>query len=399
MESAPEELEGVVIPLLGRALTPDEAAVAATTPIHSLPLSRTLLIAFAEMGCRTVADLIRAARSAGSFGPVRGRRIRQAILSAFGGEFSPAMLRDVHMTALPARIDELLARLDERRRTIIGRKYGLWDGRRYDHYQIAATVSLDYRSAHYEISAAHGELRGLLRVRSEDFQTALRSLYRQLLAAKQGMAGVHEWEDPSSVLYEGQAEACLGFAFLCRVGNVVPERLVAMGLDGVCYDSPLTNRRHDEAVDAMKTALVNAERPISFKQMRGWLRRIETSEEFLRRCVAVSRELGFMRSGMIGLRSSAYFGAHSLRETARAALSSLREPAHFERIAQEIERLYPERAPVNPQSVYHALVIHKNEFVLARHGGVYGLSEWPVRAMNSLKDFLSDFLRQKGGRA
>jgi hypothetical protein len=305
----------------------------------------------------------------------------------------------VHLAALPARIDELLARLDERRRTIIRRKYGLWDGHRYDHYQIAAAVSLDYRSAYFDISAAHGELRGLLRVRSEDFQTALRFLYRQLLATKQGMAGVHEWEDPGSDLYEGQAEACLGFAFLCRVGKVVPERLVAMGLNGVCYDSLLTNRRYDEAVDAMKTVLVNAERPISFKRMRGWLRRIENSEEFLLRCVAVSRELGFMSPGLIGLRSSSYFDAHGLREMACAALSSLREPAHFERVAREIERLYPERAPVNRQSVHHALAIHKDKFVLARHGGVYGLSEWAVRAVDSLKDFLSDFLHQNGGRA
>lgn len=399
MESAPEEIEGVVIPLLGRALTAAEAALATTTPVHSLPLSRTLLIAFAERGYKTVADLIRAASSAGSFGPVRGRRIRQAILGALVGEFSPAGLGDAALAELPVRIDGLLARLDEPRRTIIRRKYGLWDGHRLDHYQIPAAVSLDYRSSAREISAAHGELRSLLRVRSEEFQTALRSLYRRLLAAKQGMAGVHEWEDPGSALYEGQAAACLGFALLCRVGSVVPERLVAVGLSGVCYDGPLTNRRHDEVVDAMKTALVNAERPVSFEQMRGWLRRIETSEEFLRRCVAVSRELGFMKSGMIGLRSSSYFDAHSLREMARTALSSLREPAHFERIVREIERLYPERVPVNPQSVYHALVIHKDEFVLAKHGGIYGLSEWPVRAVDNLKDFLSDFLRQKGGRA
>ena len=33
------------------------------------------------------------------------------------------------------------------------------------------------------------------------------------------MAGVHEWEDQGSALYENQIEACLGFAFLCRVGE------------------------------------------------------------------------------------------------------------------------------------------------------------------------------------
>lgn len=384
--------------LLGRPLTPAEAARLADTPLHALPLSRTLLLSFTEAGYRTAADLYKVCGS-NSFGPIRGRRIRRVFQDLLVGEFSLAIFGETPLAELRSRIEALLGILDARRQTLIRRKYGLWDGRRHDHYQLASVISADYRSAQAELAGAHSDLRTLLRPRTDEFQSAVRTLYRALLAAKQGMAGVHEWEDPGSALYAGQVEPSLAFAFLCRVGSVVPERLVAMGLHGVCYDGPLTARRHDEVVDAMKTALVNHDRPVSFEQMRGWLRRIEPSEAFLRRCVAVSHEFGFMRSGMIGLRSAAYFDAHSLRDMARAALVALKEPAHFEEIARTIERLYPERAPVNAHSVYHTLVVHKTSFALAKHGGIYGLSEWPERAVGSLKGFLQDFIRRNGGRA
>lgn len=402
MNSGYQDIEGVSIPLLGRALTPCELALAASTPIFSLPLSRAVLIALADEGCKNIADVLKACRSGGSFGPIRGRNIRRAILNviaANGPMPEKTPLKGVSAAALPSFISGLLGRLNQRSRTIICRIYGLWDGRRVGRLRVAAEVSLDYRSIQTELYAAHGDLHSLLRIKTEDFRDAMRSLYRELLATRQGMAGIAEWQDPGSLLYKGQSEACLAFAFLCRLSKVAPERLVAMGLDGVCYDSLQTNSRHDEVVDAMKTALINAERPVAFTQMRGWLSRIERSEEFLRRCVEVSRELGFMSSGRVGLRSSAYFDAHSLHGMACAALTSLREPAHYEKIAHEIERLYPERAPLKPESVLHALVTHKEDFALAKHGGVYGLSEWPTRAVNSLKDFLFDFLREKGGTA
>jgi len=392
-------MTGVAVPLLGRALTSEEAARAATKLISSLPLSRTLLNALAEKGYKSVADLIKGCWSGGSLGPLRSRKIRNVILDALMDKPAPRSLADVTAADLPARIEEALGRLDERQRTLVRLKHGLWDGDKLDNYRLAQAVSLDYRTAQLELFAAHGDLRSLLQAKSDGFHVALRSIYSQLLAVKQGMAGVHEWEDPASPLYVGQAQACHGFAFLCRLAKVSPERLMTLGLDGVCYDRPLTNSRRNEVVHAMKTALINAERPVSFARMRGWLSRIEPSEEFLRRCVEVSRELGFMKSGMIGLKASDYFEAHSLRAMARAALSSLREPAHYEKIAREIERLYPKRAPIKPESVLHALVTHKDEFALAKHGGVYGLSEWPTRAVDSLKDFLSDFLRQKGGTA
>lgn len=384
--------------LLGRPLTPEEAARLAETPLHSLPLSRTLLLSFAEAGYRTAADLYKVCGS-NSFGPIRGRRIRRALQDLLGGEFSLAALGGVPLPELRSHIDSLLVRLNERRRTLVRCKYGLWDGRRHDHYQLASAIAADYRTAQSELAGAHSDLRTLLSPRSDEYHAAIRTLYRALLASKEGMAGVHEWEDPSSALYQGQFEPCLAFAFLCRLGNITPERLVAMGLHGVCYDGPSTARRHDEVVDAMKTALVNHDRPVSFDEMRGWLKRIESSDTFLRRCIAVSRDFGFMRSGMIGLRSSVHFDMRNLRDMARAALTSLREPAHFEEIAREIERLYPERIPVNPTSVQHALVVNKDAFVLAKHGGIYGLSEWPERAVSSLKDFLVDFMRQQDGRA
>lgn len=400
MDLIPEpQSEGIVIPLLGRALTSEEAALAASKPISSLPLSRTLLTALAEGGCKTVADLIKMCWSGGSFGPIRSRKIRNSILAVLESKAAANGLGDVCPAALAGRIEEALARLREPRRTIIRLKYGLWDGHCRDIDAIAQAVSLDDGQVRMELFEAHAELRALFRAKSDGFRDMLRSLYRQLLAARQGMAVIREWEDPTSLLYKGQEKECQGFAFLCRLGKVVPDRLVTMGLNGICYDGLQTQSRHDKVVDAMKTALVNAERPVSVTQMLGWLSRIERSQDFLRRCVEVSREMGFMKSGMIGLKANPYFDAHSLRAMARAALVSFGKPAHFHRIAREIERLYPDRAPIKIESVYHELAANKDDFALAKHGGVYGLAEWPARAVDNLKDFLSDFLREKGGNA
>ena len=64
-----------------------------------------------------------------------------------------------------------------------------------------------------------------------------------------------------------------------------------------------------------------------------------------------------------------------------------------------MDELYPHRAPINPVSLHTMLAIHKDEFVLARHGGIFGLPEWEERAVTSLKDFLIEFLREKDGKA
>jgi hypothetical protein len=384
--------------LLGRPLTAEEAARLRATPAQALRLSKTVLRAFAERGWQTALEVHQGC-GLRAYGPIRGRFIRRAIQDVLFGEIAPESLGTAAPAEVRPRIEALLGRLEPRRQVLVRLKHGLWDGRRHDHHQLAAATSADFRTVHAELTAAHTDLKGLLRPRTDVFRDAVRSMYRTLLVAKQGMAGVHEWGDPASPLYEGQADAALGFAFLCRLGGLIPERLVALGLHGVCYDGPMTARRHDEAADAIKTALVNQDRPVSFDELRAWLKRIETSESFLRRCIAVSRDFGFMRSGMVGLRSAPYFDAHSVHEMAHAALTALRQPTHYDEIARTIDRLFPDRAPVNVQTVYHVLVVRKDSFVLARHGGIYGLAEWPERAVGSLKDFLSDYIRNHGGQA
>lgn len=388
--------------LLGRALSSDEALLAAAKPIESLLLPLSVIKFLREKRFITLRDLATAPLSAVALGPIRLRRVRLALLAALAGEYSLDRLQNCSLAELPEHVRDLLERIEERRRMLLERRNGLWDGRKLTLSPVAKAVGIALPTAERELDAAVADVWKLLRPESDAFRRAMRALYLRVLAGKQGMAGVHEWEDQGSALYEGQIEACLAFAFLCHVGQVQPEQLVSMGLDGACYESVTAKYRHDQAVETMKLALLNVGRPIPPEEMRARLKkenRIEYSPEFLKRCVEVSRELGFEKSGMIGLKSWPYFDAHSLHDMACAALTAVGKAAHYDRIGSEIERLYPWRAPVNRLSLQHILHVRKDQFMLARHGGVFGLVEWRLRAAASLKDFLVDFLRENGGRA
>ena len=387
--------------VLGRTLTPDEATLAFSKTIDALPLARSLVESLSKKGFRTIVDLAAAPQTAVNMSEVRLRRVRRALLAALLGENHLARLANASLADLPDSLRNLLAHVEDRRRVLLERESGLWDGHKHEPTRAARDLGVSYATAQRERANGHADVRQLLGADSDQFRAAMRALYLRILAGKQGMAGVHEWEDQGSALYENQIEACLGFAFLCRVSAVKPELLVTVGLDGACYDGTGTKRRHDQAVDAMKIALLNAGRPVPFEEMRRRLaakNRIEVSPEFLKRCVEVSRELGFEHSGMIGLRSWPYFDAHNLHDMACAALAAIGETAGYERIAQVIERLYPWRAPVNRASLHQILMVHKDKFVLMRHGGIFGLPEWHVRAAGSLKNFVVDFLRENGGR-
>lgn len=388
--------------VLVQPLTETQAALASSKPLESLNLPRTVIKSLREKGFSTLQDLATAPLNVVALSPIRLRRVRFALLSALAGEYSLDRLQNCSLAELPQHVRDLLGRVEERRRSLVERRNGLWDGRKLTLSPAAKAAGIALPTAERELYAAIADMRKLLRPDSDDFRGAMRALYLRVLAGKQGMAGVHEWEDQGSALYEGQIEACLAFAFLCHVGQVQPEQLVSIGLDGACYESVTAKSRHDQVVETMKLALLNIGRPIPPEEMRDWLKnenRIEVSPEYLKRCVEVSRELGFEKSGMIGLKSWPYFDAHSLHDMACAALTVVGKAIHYDRIGGEIERLYPWRAPVNRLSLQHILHIHKDQFMLARHGGVFGLVEWRLRAAANLKDFLVDFLRENGGRA
>jgi hypothetical protein len=388
--------------VLDHPLTETQAALASSKPLKSLRLPLNVIRSLREKGFSTLHDLATAPLSAAALSPIRLRRVRLALLAAMAGEYPLDRLQSCSLAELPEHVRDLLGRIEERRRSLLERRNGLWDGRKLALSPAAKAAGIAPPMAERELDAAIADVRKLLRPDSDAFRAAMRALYLRVLAGKQGMAGVHEWEDQGSALYEGQIEACLAFAFLCHVGQVQPEQLVSIGLDGACYDSVTVKYRHDQAVEVMKTALLNIGRPIPPEEMRDWLKnenRIEVSPEYLKRCVEVSRELGFEKSGMIGLKSWPYFDAHSLHDMACAALTAVGKAVHYDRIGSEIERLYPWRAPVNRLSLQHILHIHKDQFMLARHGGVFGLAEWHLNAAASLKDFLVDFLRENGGRA
>lgn len=388
--------------ILRRPLSDAEAAFAAAKPLDDLPLQRLFLKALAAKGLRTVGDLAAAPLASLVLGPFQIRRARQALLLAIAGDDALGRLAEASLAQLPERVCELVGRLEDRRRAVIEKAHGLWDGHPLERTRISRTLDIANRTVDSDIERGTADLRRLLKPESEEFKHALRSIYLKLLAARQGMAGIHEWKDTASVLCRGQESAGLAFAFLCRISEVKPEFLVTIGPNDVCYESATVKYRHDEIMDATKAALLNLGRPMPLDELGAWLRkkkRIETTPAFLRRCFELSRELGLEQSGAVGLRSWSYFDAHSLHSMAHAALVAIGKPAHHEKIAAKVAELYPHRAPINPVSVHTMLAIHKEEFVLARHGGIFGLPEWGERAVTSLKDFLVEFLRERDGRA
>jgi hypothetical protein len=388
--------------ILGRSLSDAEAAIAAVTPLDDLPLQRLLLKALSAKGLRTVSDLAAAPLESLVLGPFQIRRVKQALLLSIAGDDAPARLEEGGLAQLPERVCEVLGRLEDRRRAVIETAHGLWDGHPMERTRISKTLGLANRTVQSDIERGTADLRRLLKPESEEYKRALRSIYLKLLAARQGMAGIHEWKDTTSVLCSGQESAGLAFAFLCRISEVKPEFLVTIGLDDVCYESATIKFRHDQVIDVTKATLLNLGRPMPLDELGAWLRKkkgIETTPGFLRRCFELSRELGLEKSGAVGLRSWSYFDADSLHAMAHAALAAIGKPAHHEKIAAKVDELYPHRAPINPVSLHTMLAIHKEEFVLARHGGIFGLPDWEERAVTSLKDFLVEFLREKDGRA
>jgi hypothetical protein len=388
--------------ILGRPLSDAEAVIAATKPLDDLPIPRLLIKSLTEKGLRVVGDLSAAPLQTLALGPVQLRRVRQALLLALAGDNASVRLEAASLAELPERVCELMGHLDERRRAAIEKAYGLWDGYPVQRLQISKTLGLAYPTVRNDIERGTADLRRLLKPESEEFKRALRAIYLKLLAAQQGMAGFQEWQDPASTLYRDQETACAAFAFLCRVTGTKPELLVTLGVDRVCYDGMPSKYRHDQIVDAAKTALLNIERPMPLDELARLLQNqdhIAASPQFLRRCLELSRELGLETSGAAGLRSWSYFDAHSLHGMAHAALAAIGKPAHHDDIARIVDALYPHRAPVNRTSLYTMLTIHKEEFILARHGGVFGLPEWHIEGVSNLKDFLTDFLRLRGGKA
>lgn len=363
---------------------------------------RLLLKALASKGLGTVGDLAAAPLESLVLGPFQIRRVKQALLLSIAGDDASARLAEADLARLPERVRDLLGRLEDRRCAVIEKAHGLWDWHPLERARISKMLELSNRTVKSDIARGTADLRRLLKPESEEFKRALRSIYLKLLAARQGMAGIHEWKDRTSVLCGGQEFAGLAFAFLCRVAEVKPEFLVTIGLDDVCYESAAIKFRRDQIIDVTKTALLNLGRPLPLGELGALLRkknRIETTPDFLRRCFELSRELGLEKSGSVGLRSWSYFDADSLHAMAHAALAAIGRPAHHEKIAAKVDELYPQRAPINPASLRTVLAVHKEEFVLARHGGIFGLPEWGERAATNLKDFLVEFLRAKDGRA
>lgn len=390
----------------GRPLTEDEAQVAARTPLAALHLPYRLAAALERRGFTDLHRLATATLtqfgSVDYFGPASYRAAVRKLEAILASVYPLAEMERGGLDAFVVRVRGILESFDERKRYILEKTSGLWDGRLVKQAELAPRLGISIARVQQLRGRAFDIIRDDLRAGSPEFEKALRSIYARILSAKHGMAGVHEWEHPTSPLYEGQEEACLAFAFLCRASGLQPERLVTVGLDGACYESAAVKYRRDKVVGAAKEMLLNAGRPLPIEHVRRVLAQengLATDDGFLRRCVQISRELGIERSGAVGLRRWGFFDADDLRGMAHTALAALGRISSTDDVARKVEELYPWRAPVNRTSLYHALERHKEDFVLARHPGRFALKEWGVAELGRLKDFLADFIRRRGGSA
>jgi hypothetical protein len=303
--------------------------------------------------------------------------------------------------SLTAIVEQIVNSLPERPRIALEKTLGLWEGTRVTLVAVAEQLGVGAARAQQLRESAFAHLCRDLCVGSPELERALRSVFLRLLHGKQGMARATDWDEPRSSFYSDQTRACLAFAIVCRACRVKPDRLVTIGLDGVCYDSVTTKFNREQAIDGAKAVLLDVGRPMRLEDLHRRISRehkLDIPAEFLRRSIELSREVGIERAGAVGLRQWDYFDAHTFPQMARASLAAIGRAATSAEIARKAEELYPWRAPITPRRMCHAMVSHKTEFVSVRRV-LFALSEWEVRRPPILKEVVAASVKARGGRA
>jgi hypothetical protein len=390
---------------LGRPLTEEEITVAAETPALSVGLLLARPEELGRSGIQSLRDLALAPPSYLTvvlrYDPADLPELRRTLEAKLDRLRRLVEIKRGGADYLASSVEQIVNNMPPRRRTVVEMTLGLWEGPRAKLAAAAEKLGVSISRAQQLRESALVRLSWQLGVASPAFECTLRSVFIELLQAKAGMARVDDWDEPASSFYTGQKRACLAFALVCRACQVEPRRLATIGQDGVCYDSLRTKFQREQAMNAVKSVLVDVGRPLPFEELRGRVLRchgVDAAADFLRRSIELSQDVGLERGGAVGLRQWDYFDAHTLWRMAHVGLTALGRPATSVEIARKVEELYAWRAPVTAVNVCHAMVSHKEDFVTARRH-LFALKEWGLPRPPMLKDLLAGYVRTKGGRA
>lgn len=287
-----------------------------------------------------------------------------------------------------------LSRLKPRRRSMIERLNGLWDGRIRTPSQLAAELGTSRANCGLIRDRAYARLARDLDSSSPRFKRELRAAFIHLLGQVGGMAHQKEWDDQGSLLFKNNREDYLAFSFLCRISNTDLNTLGVVSKKGVCFDSFRTKSRYDRTISAVLKSLAAAGRPIPLDALA---LDANVDDYFLRRCLQLSTQCGLDESKMASRRNWPFFGLKNHAELAHRAFLELERAATVSEILGTIELVLPGREPCR-KSLINAMGRHPELFMRVGFR-LYGLRTWGLEVVPEHADFLATELFRRGGKA
>lgn len=302
-----------------------------------------------------------------------------------------------------AFVEEILAGLPERERTVIADRYGLWDG-------IAETLQdIGDKLGVTRERIRQVEEKGLARLRRvHGHRTVVefvrRSMRTYLEPRTESKGGVITEDEAVEVLardckVEEAALAVLLLQDICCPGKVIFGHALTEAEPGVyCFDRAIA-AAYTKLLSIVEAVLRHHQKPIPGAKLYSKLATsvgtgLEPPDEALiGRMLSVSPAVVELKDGTVALSSWTEFRRRDARSVAEAALRLLGRPAHFREIAEKAGELRGDAAEVNGRTIHNALIRSPDKFVWVR-SGTYGLAAWGLRKPPFIKDRLVELLSE-----
>jgi hypothetical protein len=379
--------------------------------VDLLDLSVRATNALRQAGIRSIRQLLRYPKAellrGGNFGRTSLVEVERKVFDYLAGRWQPASPDAASGCALSSKLAAggtkafvawLLSKLKDREASVIGDRYGLWDG-------VCETLE--------DVGGKYGVTRE--RIRQIEAQALGRLCRAYTVAAGRYFSA--KLEGPLAALLRANLgllsrEEVVG-AFADDCGHEEARLAITLLNDAFPEQSPLTrqliqleedvycgNRR---ATVAYRTVLETATRIL--QERGGPLGQQVLSEsivkqtggepaqagEMLSRILEVSPSVVRLKDSSVALSRWSAFRRRTGASLAEAALLALKRPAHFREIADKIAALYPEVGQINQRYIHGQLVMRQDVFVWVK-SGTYGLKIWGLQRPPWIKDKLRELL-------
>ncbi|MDE2491101.1 MAG: hypothetical protein KGM24_09645 [Elusimicrobia bacterium] len=275
-----------------------EIEAAQAVPIEAFGLPRALTFACVDYGCATLLDLLTADSSwllrhsgLGTIAYAKARLWAENYLA--GASFLERLARGGWGGLAPV-VRALVGAIGWRRGDILARTGGLHSGWPVALREVGAHWGISRERARQLRESAEHLMRWELQTDQPRFWEIMNALYRESLSARQGMACVGEWKRPWSPFYTNERDACVAFAFLCRVCGYDPESSCAVSDGVVCFESSAVAERFQRVMGCVKKTLPTRTKPVRVDDLiQELLARgiADESPEFVRRCLEVAENI------------------------------------------------------------------------------------------------------------